>query len=243
MEVMAESIRWEILSEKCLGAGLDPSAFLREKLVELQERKRILVTPARSWYRDNALKYDSLAEKLLARPLRDDERRVSKSGLASLVERRLNPEEREQLAADSGLKQRLLDEAGGRCNVCGKELKLKTMEIDHRLPLAEGGSNDSLNLQALCRQCNQGKADYFEETAFAAARPWWERRGELVDGSVSLTDLKRYCALIRAGKRCQQCGTGPQHAELRVVLRVTSNEGGQPVFDNLIAVCPTCSGG
>ncbi len=239
---MTKSIDWKALAQKCANAGVDPVAFFREKMAELEERKRILVTPSRRWYRDNAFEYDTLAEKLLRRPLLDDERRVSKMGLASLVERRFNPEDRESLTGDSGLKERLLEEAGGRCKVCGSQLNVKTLEIDHRLPLAEGGSNDSLNLQALCRRCNQGKADYFEETAVAAARPWWELRRDLTEGSVRFADLKRYCALIRADRQCQRCEASARNLELEVSLRVQSDEGGQAVFDNLIVLCNSCSG-
>lgn len=239
---MEEVINWPMLAERCYDAGVDPIAFFREKVAELEERKRILITPARSWYRDSALTYDGLGERLLGRPLRDDERRVAKTGLVWLVERRLNPEQRENLTGDSGLKARLLEESGGSCSACGMPLTAATLEVDHRLPLAEGGSNDSLNLQALCRQCNQGKGDYFEETAFAAARPWWERRSDLAQGSVTLTDLKRYCALMRTGRKCQQCGARAADGELKVVLRVSRAQGGQPVFDNLVVTCRKCSG-
>lgn len=236
---MNDTVDWSTLSERCREAGVQPEAFYQEKVAELEERKRILVTPPGSWYRDHALAFDGLAQKLLGRALRDEERRVSKGSLAALVERRLRTEEREQLAADYGLRQRLLEEAEGRCCTCGRKLTAKSLEIDHRLPLAEGGSNESVNLQALCSLCNRGKADYFEETAFAAARPWWELRRNLVEGSVRLTEVKRYCALIRARRRCQRCGESAGNVELGVVLRVSKAEGGQAVFDNLTVACST----
>jgi hypothetical protein len=36
-----------------------------------------------------------------------------------------------------------------------------TLRIDHRTPLAWGGSDDIMNLQALCVRCKHGKDEYF----------------------------------------------------------------------------------
>jgi hypothetical protein len=35
------------------------------------------------------------------------------------------------------------------------------LEVDHRVPLALGGTNDEENLWVLCRVCNQGKRAFF----------------------------------------------------------------------------------
>lgn len=44
-----------------------------------------------------------------------------------------------------------------QCQSCGKKLTETTLNIDHIIPLAKGGSNDISNLQTLCRDCNQEK--------------------------------------------------------------------------------------
>ena len=45
-----------------------------------------------------------------------------------------------------------------RCRECGasKEDGV-TLEIDHIIPVAKGGTNDISNLQTLCKACNRGK--------------------------------------------------------------------------------------
>ncbi|MFN3361388.1 MAG: HNH endonuclease [Pseudanabaenaceae cyanobacterium] len=40
---------------------------------------------------------------------------------------------------------------GYRCCSCGST---QNLTIDHIIPLAKGGTNDSSNLQTLCRSCN-----------------------------------------------------------------------------------------
>ncbi|MBL1209235.1 HNH endonuclease [Geminocystis sp. GBBB08] len=44
-----------------------------------------------------------------------------------------------------------------QCQSCGKNTKETTLNIDHIIPLAKGGSNDISNLQTLCLKCNQKK--------------------------------------------------------------------------------------
>jgi 5-methylcytosine-specific restriction enzyme A len=44
-----------------------------------------------------------------------------------------------------------------QCQSCGKNFQETTLNIDHIIPLAKGGSNDISNLQTLCIKCNQKK--------------------------------------------------------------------------------------
>lgn len=47
-----------------------------------------------------------------------------------------------------------------RCQLCGKSADDDvTLHVDHRVPLAKGGSNEDDNLWTLCETCNLGKAD------------------------------------------------------------------------------------
>ncbi|NLX98450.1 MAG: HNH endonuclease [Rhodopirellula sp.] len=43
------------------------------------------------------------------------------------------------------------------CVRCGARPPDVTLEIDHIIPLAQGGSDVVTNLQVLCNRCNQGK--------------------------------------------------------------------------------------
>lgn len=51
------------------------------------------------------------------------------------------------------------------CSYCG--LTILPMELDHRVPMSQGGSNWPENLQAACRYCNRSKAYYGEEEFLA----------------------------------------------------------------------------
>jgi 5-methylcytosine-specific restriction endonuclease McrA len=49
---------------------------------------------------------------------------------------------------------------GYRCQLCGNSQEGGAkLHIDHRTPLAKGGSNEDDNLWTLCEDCNLGKSD------------------------------------------------------------------------------------
>lgn len=52
---------------------------------------------------------------------------------------------------------RVFERDGYRCVYCGATAQTATLEIDHVIPLAHGGSSDSTNLVTACRDCNNGK--------------------------------------------------------------------------------------
>ena len=43
------------------------------------------------------------------------------------------------------------------CQYCGRAAPEVILECDHIIPVAEGGSNELLNLVTACRDCNRGK--------------------------------------------------------------------------------------
>jgi 5-methylcytosine-specific restriction enzyme A len=49
---------------------------------------------------------------------------------------------------------KVIGRAGGNCEACGAEGKL---EVDHVVNVAEGGTHDLTNLQALCLACHTAK--------------------------------------------------------------------------------------
>jgi len=46
---------------------------------------------------------------------------------------------------------------GWRCAYCGKQLNRGTVEIDHVIPVAKGGTGWASNLVPACRSCNSSK--------------------------------------------------------------------------------------
>lgn len=71
---------------------------------------------------------------------------------------------------DRAPRERLTDAArsamvagqGGRCAKCGVTLDASNTEIDHKWPIAKGGQNWAVNLQALCMPCNRSKGAKLE---------------------------------------------------------------------------------
>lgn len=53
--------------------------------------------------------------------------------------------------------------ANGRCELCGREILLDDMTIDHIRPLSMGGEDSVSNLACTCFQCNQFKGNILPE--------------------------------------------------------------------------------
>lgn len=53
----------------------------------------------------------------------------------------------------------LLYEFSGLCGICGQELDLDDLHIDHIVPRGRGGGNERTNLQPAHNWCNQRKGD------------------------------------------------------------------------------------
>lgn len=55
------------------------------------------------------------------------------------------------------LRHEVFKRDGYRCRECGASKDETSLEIDHIVPVARGGTNDIDNLQTLCRECNRMK--------------------------------------------------------------------------------------
>ena len=55
------------------------------------------------------------------------------------------------------LRHEVFKRDGYRCRECGASKDETSLEIDHIVPVARGGTNDINNLQTLCRECNRMK--------------------------------------------------------------------------------------
>lgn len=58
-------------------------------------------------------------------------------------------------------KHDILKECQSRCCCCGIKLNMKTLTMEHVVPISKGGENVRDNLIVLCKKCNQAKANKF----------------------------------------------------------------------------------
>lgn len=73
------------------------------------------------------------------------------------------------------LRYEVLKRAAFRCELCGVSAAEKALEVDHIVPRNLGGTNDLLNLQALCYTCNASKKDR-DDTDFRGVAASYECR-------------------------------------------------------------------
>lgn len=59
------------------------------------------------------------------------------------------------------LRNQIMQRDDFSCVYCGANVASGAeLEIDHKVPISRGGTNDPHNLQTLCRACNLGKSNH-----------------------------------------------------------------------------------
>ena len=75
-----------------------------------------------------------------------------------------------------------------RCALCKKPLTIGRYHIDHKKPLADGGTNDPRNLQALCPDCHDEKSK--RDSAKRAKAKRREKENDPLAGALKLPKIK-----------------------------------------------------
>ena len=61
-------------------------------------------------------------------------------------------------SVSSARRYRIMARDGFKCQICGNGLKQgAVLEIDHKIAIMNGGTNEDSNLQTICNICNNGK--------------------------------------------------------------------------------------
>ena len=112
------------------------------------------------------------------------------TGGAAVTRQRVIPEDRrvQRLSSRSATltKRRLLRQSGFRCKGCGARPWERDgmvdgahltdyFTLDHRVPLARGGTNSEKNLWVLCHPCHDGKTNIPHRDANLTDEQWRER--------------------------------------------------------------------
>lgn len=59
-----------------------------------------------------------------------------------------------------------------KCRYCGRTSEDVTLEVDHVIPVCEGGTNDEANLVTACFDCNRGKRGTLLDAPLPSATDW-----------------------------------------------------------------------
>ena len=75
-----------------------------------------------------------------------------------------NTNSKTRIGINDKLRYSILQRDNSTCQRCGRTVKDKIkLEVDHKIPVELGGTNDSENLWTLCNECNGGKKHFFSD--------------------------------------------------------------------------------
>lgn len=69
----------------------------------------------------------------------------------------MNIEKPKRKALGNSKRFKVFERDGYKCRYCGQQPPEVVLEVDHFIPVKEGGQNDFNNLLTSCKECNQGK--------------------------------------------------------------------------------------
>jgi len=101
---------------------------------------------------------DITKERFLVRFPLSELLRQSRVPRRSFTQIRKRPKSKRR-AISKKLRLLILERDGYRCCICGKTAKETKLEVDHKVPVAKGGTDSLNNLWTLCIDCNRGKSD------------------------------------------------------------------------------------
>ena len=110
---------------------------------------------------DESASVSDILDKIDDNVAKDVAKRLIERTKVVTKEQRHQIEERAEDGYDFDTKQKALRRSDDRCCHCGKPIFVGYgMTLDHFVPLNKGGTNDDVNLIALCDNCNQTKDNY-----------------------------------------------------------------------------------
>lgn len=101
-------------------------------------------------------------------------------------------------ALSKGVRFEVFKRDAFKCQYCGRAAPDVILEVDHIVPVAEGGGNDLLNLITSCRDCNRGKGKkkLSENTAVDRQRQQLEDLNAIREQTEMLVQWKRELLLM-----------------------------------------------
>ena len=95
------------------------------------------------------------------------------------------------------------------CRYCGQSSPQVVLEIDHIIPLSDGGSDDPMNLAASCWDCNSGKSNIPLAEVMTGEDPH-DRAILLLERERQLREYNEVLAVVRERVR-DDCDTVKQY--------------------------------
>ena len=124
---------------------------------QLRREMPIYDSPRRRW-----LRADAIPEVAPYFPRHRFAPAVALTAIGALLLARATEQTRLRRLSWGKLREAIFQRDNHTCTYCGYRGTRRTLEVDHRIPVARGGSDDSANLVTACWSCNREKGTMTE---------------------------------------------------------------------------------
>ena len=177
---MRPTVRERIRDARAAEKAAEKAEQKRIKAAEKAEQKRIKAAQKAEQKRIKDV--EKAAQKAEQKRIKDVEKAAQKA------EQKKDGTLRCKRNVKESMKKQVASEQNWRCKICAMQLP-GNYEIDHIKPIKNGGVNDRLNLQALCRNCHgektQRETSGIKEQKKLTMKQTFERQGYKFADSVN----------------------------------------------------------
>lgn len=132
-----------------------------DKYITYSETGKVIYTNSL----DNAYKFESPRQAREAR--RKASKKISHYHVFSIMEdntiKRIHSKNNKRKLFTDNQRKEIYNKTNGHCYLCGDYVDFDVFEVEHKLPLGKGGTNDFDNLFCSCHTCNQIKHDIYPD--------------------------------------------------------------------------------
>lgn len=132
---------------------LSPEEIIFNEQIEYPDKLFLLETVHSYSYSEAEELYDTAQKEARKAKLSEVKRKISQKAQEAYGN---IPSDDERKPIPEDVKMYVWQRDRGKCVKCGSQ---ESLEFDHIIPFAKGGSNTERNIQLLCEKCNRSKSD------------------------------------------------------------------------------------
>lgn len=85
------------------------------------------------------------------------------TNLNIIEEKSISKKKQKHKQFSKSMRLNIYEKTQGHCYLCGESVKFNSFEVEHKIPLSKGGTDDISNLYCSCHKCNKIKRNIYYE--------------------------------------------------------------------------------
>jgi len=128
--------------------------IIEKRPVTTEALQRIIESTNHPFFSFNGIRREDFRERFPSKELLSQSRRARVE-----VAKGTPKPKHKRTGIGKRLRYLILERDHFQCQLCGRDATQTKLEVDHKIPVAKGGTDSLNNLHTVCFDCNRGKSD------------------------------------------------------------------------------------